>query len=69
MNDKIQIVLKMIKIDENENWFVPNRKMLNMSISEFIQFERARIAEFNDDKIKNTKYKYHYCSFDNLKDK
>ena len=69
MNDKIQIALKMIKIDENGNWFVPNRKMLNMSISEFIQFERARISEFNDDKIKNTKYKYHYCSFDNLKDK
>ena len=44
-------------------------KMLNISISEFIQFERKRITEFNDDKIKNTKYKYHYCSFDNLKDK
>ena len=69
MNDKIQKALEMIKIDENGNWFVPNRKMLNMSISEFIQFERARIAEFNDDKIKNTKYKYHYRPFDNLKDK
>ena len=60
MNDKIQKALEMIKIDENGNWFVPNRKMLNMSISEFIQFERARIVEFNDDKIKNTKYKYHF---------
>ena len=69
MKDKIQKALKLIKIDENGNWFVPNRKMLKMSMSEFIEFERARIAEFNDDKIKNTKYKYHYCSFDNLKDK
>ena len=69
MNKKIQEALNFIKIDENGNWFVPNRKMLNMSIYEFIEFERARIAEFNDDKIKNTKYKYHYCSFDNLKDK
>ena len=69
MTKKIQEGLNLIKIDDQGNWFVPNRKMLNMSISEFIQFERARIAEFNDDKIKKTKYKYHYCSFDNLKDK
>ncbi len=69
MNDKIQKALEMIEVDENGNWFVPNRKMLNMSMSEFIQFERARIAEFNDDKIKKTKYKYHYSPFDNFKDK
>ena len=69
MTKKIQEALNLIKIDDQGNWFVPNRKMLNMSMSEFIQFERARIAEFNDDKIKNTKYKYHYCSFNDLKDK
>ncbi len=69
MNNKIKNALDMIKIDDQGNWFVPNRKMLNMSISEFIQFERKRIVEFNDDKIKNTKYKYHYCSFNDLKNK
>ncbi len=48
------------KIQDQGNWFVPNRKMLNMSMSEFIEFERARIEEFNNDDIKNTKYKFHY---------
>ena len=60
MTKKIQEALNLIKIDENGNWFVPNRKMLKMSMSEFIEFERARIAEFNNDDIKNTKYKFHF---------
>ena len=60
MTKKIQDALNLIKIDDQGNWFVPNRKMLNMSISEFIQFERARIAEFNNDDIKSTKYKFHF---------
>ena len=40
---KKQEALNLIKIDDQGNWFVQNRKMLNMSISEFIQFERARM--------------------------
>ena len=60
MTKKIQEALNLIKIDDQGNWFVPNRKMLNMSMSEFIEFERARIEEFNNDDIKNTKYKFHF---------
>lgn len=60
MTKKIQEALNLIKIDDQGNWFVPNRKQLGFSMSEFIEFERARIAEFNDDKIKNTKYKFHF---------
>ncbi len=60
MTKKIQEALNLIKIDDQGNWFVPNRKMLKMSISEFIEFERARIEEFNNDDIKNTKYKFHF---------
>ncbi|MBU3830953.1 MAG: hypothetical protein H9897_02250 [Candidatus Ureaplasma intestinipullorum] len=52
MNDKIQKALEMIKIDENGNWFVPNRKMLNMSMSEFIQFERAEFLNLMMIKLK-----------------
>ena len=60
MNNKIKNALDMIKIDDQGNWFVPNRKQLGFSMSEFIEFERARIAEFNNDDIINTKYKFHF---------
>ena len=60
MNNKIKNALDMIKIDDQGNWFVPNRKQLGFSMSEFIEFERARISEFDNDDIKNTKYKFHF---------
>ena len=60
MTKKIQEALNLIKIDDQGNWFFPNRKMLNMSMSKFIEFERARIEEFNNDDIINTKYKFHF---------
>ena len=60
MTKKIQEALNLIKIDDQGNWFVPNRKQLGFSMSEFIEFERARIAEFNNDDIINTKYKFHF---------
>lgn len=60
MNNKIKAALEQIKIDKNCNWFVPNRKMLNMTIEEFIEFERERLKEFEDEQIRRTKYKHHY---------
>lgn len=60
MNQKIKEALSQIKCNSDMSWFVPNREMLNMSIKEFIEFERARILEFDDEKIKNTKYKSHF---------
>lgn len=56
--DKIDIMLNEIKIDKEGNWFIPNRKKFNLTISEFAEFERQRIAEFETKK--DTKYKYHY---------
>lgn len=71
--NKIENGLSLIKVDEHGNWFVPNRKNLNMTISEFIEFERKRILEFENEQIKNTKYKYHFMGekeyMDLLKDK
>ena len=60
MNKKIKYALEQIKVDEQGNWFVPNRKMLNMTMEEFIEFERARLKEFEDEQIRATKYKHHY---------
>lgn len=61
--NKIKKALEMIKIDQNGNWYVPNRKRLNMSMEEFIEFERQRIMEFFDEQKRDTKYKWHYAGF------
>lgn len=58
---KIKEMLDLIKVDENGNWFVPNRKYFD-SDKEFLEFEKMRISEFYDENIRNTKYKYHYNS-------
>lgn len=58
--DKIKNALKKIKIDDQGIWHVPNRKELNMSFDEFIEFERQRILEFYDEQKRSTKYKFHY---------
>lgn len=63
MEQKIKEALKKIKIDKNGNWYVPNRKMLNMTMEEFIEFERARIKEFEDEQIRENKYRYHYDGY------
>lgn len=65
MEKKISEALKQIKCNSDMSWFVPNREMLNMSLEEFIEFERARILEFDNEEIKNTKYKSHYESIKN----
>lgn len=59
LNKKIKESLAMIKINNDTTWFVPNRKILNMSILEFVEFERARLAETTPD---NPKYKHHYSN-------
>lgn len=58
--NKIKKALKMIKIYQNGNWYVPNRKALNMSMEDFIEFERQRIMEFFNEQKRETKYKWHY---------
>lgn len=60
MNKKIKYALEQIKVDKDCNWFVPNKKMLNMTTEEFIKFERARLKEFDNEQIRTTKYKHHY---------
>ena len=64
MEQKIKEALEQIKLDKHCNWFVPNRKMLNMTMEEFIEFERARIMEFRNEQTINSKYREHYngCS-------
>ena len=59
LNKKIIEGLGMIKINNDTTWFVPNRKILNMSILEFVEFERARLSETTPD---NPKYKHHYSN-------
>lgn len=65
MKKKINEALSQIKCNSDMSWFVPNREMLNMTLEEFIEFERARILEFDDEKIKKTKYKSHFESLKN----
>lgn len=60
MDPKIKAALKTIKVDRLGNWYVPNRQQLNMSITEFAEFERERLMEFENEKIRETKYKHHY---------
>lgn len=60
MKQKIRKALEKIYIFPCGHWYVPNRKELNMSVKEFIEFERYRLNEFSNDKIKMEKYKYHY---------
>lgn len=62
LQDKIDIMLKEIRIDKEGNWIIPNRNRFNLSIAEFAEFERQRLLEFNNEEIKRTKYKYHYES-------
>lgn len=59
LNKKIKDALDMIKINNDTTWYIPNRQMLKMSILEFVEFERARLLETNQD---NPKYYYHYSS-------
>ena len=65
---KIKDGLAQIKCEKNGVWYVPNRKSLNMDFDEFIEFERQRILEFQDDDIIRTKYKYHYYPIDEKED-
>lgn len=65
---KIKDALSQIKVQENCVWYVPNRESLNMDFNEFIEFERQRILEFQDDDIIRTKYKYHYYPVDEKED-
>lgn len=58
LQEKINIMLSEIRIDNKGNWIVPNRKRFNLTISEFVEFERQRIMEYETKK--DTKYKYHY---------
>lgn len=58
---KIDEALKTIKCDKLGNWYVPNRESLGMTILEFAEFERARLLEFENEKIRETKYKWHYA--------
>lgn len=51
--------LDLIRIDQHCNWHVPNREILGLSIMEFAEFERQRLAEFNEFNKKG-KYYYHY---------
>ena len=59
INQKTKEALNQIKVNDCK-WFVPNRKMLKMNIKEFIEFERQRILEFENEHIRNTKYKKHF---------
>ncbi len=55
---KIKKHLQKIKINEDNTWYVPNRKQLKLSLNEFIEFERMRIT--STEKQKKKKYKNHY---------
>lgn len=57
---KIKKALDTIKVQEDGKWFVPNRKMLKMSFDEFIDFEKNRLAEFENTIILQEKYWAHY---------
>lgn len=59
LQKKIKYGLNQIKINNDTTWFVPNRKFLNMSILEFVEFERERLKETSPD---NLKYYYHYSN-------
>lgn len=56
---KIKKALDLIEIRKDGTWIVPNRKSLNMTIEEFVEFERARLAETN---ALNPKYFNHYTN-------
>lgn len=56
---KIKNALDLIEIRKDGTWIVPNRKSLNMTIEEFVEFERARLAETN---ALNPKYFNHYAN-------
>lgn len=62
LKERISAALDLIKIDNEGWWFIPSRGMLNMTIEEFIEFDRARIIETKQKKT--TKYKYHYGYYD-----
>lgn len=57
LKQRIKEGLDMIKINNDTTWVVPNRKTMNMSILEFVEFERARLLETNEN---NPKYWNHY---------
>lgn len=61
MNQKIKQALELIQINDDCTWIVPNRSTLNMSIEEFVEFERARLAETGPH---NPKYFNHYKNKD-----
>lgn len=56
---KIKKALDLIEIRKNGTWIVPNRKSLNMTIEEFVEFERARL---NETDAFNPKYFNHYAN-------
>lgn len=56
---KIKKALDLIEIRKDGTWIVPNRKSLNMTIEDFVEFERARLAETDPF---NPKYFNHYAN-------
>lgn len=56
---KIKKALDLIEIRKDGTWIVPNRKSLNITIEEFVEFERARLNETGPN---NPKYFNHYSN-------
>ena len=41
-------------------WKIPSRQQLGFSISEYVEFERLRLKEFEKHSVRDSKYALHY---------